>query len=159
MLRHAVLAAALATVACQGPPPPIIAREWLVLGPLTGGMVAIRGLPGAVMAPGAITVTITVYREAPAPWTLLHLGAGNLAIHSTYAPVDGERGFAEGGARLTRAARAGRGRDQPHALQGPGGGGADDLRLRALTERQGDGSGIVGGRRRKYTRKDRGFAP
>lgn len=95
MLRHAALVVALATAACQGPPPPIVDPEKLVFSPLTSGVVKLRGLPGAVMAPGATAVVIVVYREPPAPRTLLHVGGGGAVIRMAVAPVDGEHGFGE----------------------------------------------------------------
>ena len=88
-------AAVMTATGCQGPPPPLVERAKVVLTPLTGGVVRVRGLPGAVMAPNATTVTITTYREAPAPRTLLHLGSAETPIHSTFARVDAERGFNE----------------------------------------------------------------
>lgn len=95
MLRCAVLVFALAASGCQGPPPPIVERAKVVLSPLADGVVRVRGLPGAVMAPNATTLTVTTYREAPAPRTLLHLGSAELPIHSTFAQVDAEHGFNE----------------------------------------------------------------
>ena len=98
MAMYAV--AAFALPGCQGPAPVMVDRARLVIDGPVGGRLQVRGLQGAVLGSAASTVTLTVRRdtEAAAPsasrYRLQHFGAG-LAVHSTYAVVDGAGGFGE----------------------------------------------------------------
>lgn len=70
----------------------------LVVSAPVDGVITVSGKPNCVYGAPAVTVTLTVLREAttasPAPWRLLHLGGG-LPIASGYASLGADGGFAE----------------------------------------------------------------
>lgn len=61
------------------------------------GVITVAGKAGSVYGAPATLVLIQVLREdpttSPAPWRLLHLGAGGLPIGSASATLDAEGGF------------------------------------------------------------------